>query len=150
MNLERYDYKNSKSFLNYEFYSEGPKGVIKKVIRFMPATVGSYSYYNLAFGDWNESENTIADFIVSNNHDAEKVLATIASAVLDFTDRYPNVMIYAEGSTASRTRLYQMALNKYWNEIDTVIEIYGLIEGEGFQLFERGRNYGAFVVKRKN
>lgn len=149
MNLERYDYQTSESFLDYEFHSEGPKGAIKKVIRFMSVTVAGFSYYNLGFGDWNEAEKRIDDFIVSNNQDAELVLATVASTVIDFTDHYPDVIIYAEGSTASRTRRYQMGINKYWSEIDPIFEVHGLIENQGFQPFELGKNYKAFVVKRK-
>ena len=150
MNLEHYAYQTSESLLDYEFYSEGPKGAIKKVIRFMLVTVEGYSYYNPGFGDWNEAEKKIDDFIVSNNHDAEMVLATVASAVINFTDHYPELTIYAEGSTASRTRRYQMGINKYREDIEPVFEVHGLMEGCGFQPFERGKNYKAFVVKRKN
>ncbi len=43
-----------------------------------------------------------------------------------------------------------MGINKYWNEIDPIFEVYGLIENEGFIPFEPGRNYKSSVVKRKN
>ena len=32
MNLERYPYNNSNDFQDYEFYSAGPKGRIKKIV----------------------------------------------------------------------------------------------------------------------
>jgi len=150
MNLERYNYQTSESFQDYEFYSEGPRGAIEKVVRFTSVIVWNYSYYNLGFGDWNEDEKRIDDFMISNNQDAERVLATVASTVIDFTDHYPDVIIYAEGSTDSRTRRYQMGINKYWSEIDPIFEVFGLMENQGFQPFERGINYKAFVVKRKN
>ena len=73
--------------------------------------------------------------MISNNQDAERVLATVASTVIDFTDHYPDVIIYAEGSTDSRTRRYQMGINKYWSEIDPIFEVFGLMENQGFQPF---------------
>jgi len=149
MNLERYNYQTNDSYLDYEFYSEGPNGKIKKVVRFTLIKVPGGIVYNLGFGDWNEKKNRIDDFIISNNKDAERVLATVASTILDFTNHYPDAVIYAEGSTAARTRRYQMGINKYWHEIDPLFEVYGLIEEKGFYPFMRGRNYSSFVVKRK-
>lgn len=149
MNFERYDYKANESFLDYEFYSEGPKGVIKKVVRFTLVSLPSFNYYNLGFGDWNEEEQRIDDFVISNNQDAERVLATVAATVMDFTTCYPGVVVYAEGSCPVRTRRYQMGINKHWSEINPFFEVYGLVENQGFLPFEHGRNYRAFVVKRK-
>lgn len=149
MNAERYDYKSSDTFLDYEFYSKGPKGDIKKVVRFSLVELPKTPYYNLGFGDWNKEKKGIDDFIISNNKDAERVLATVAGAVMDFTDHYPDSIIYAEGSTASRTRRYQMGINKYWKEIAPLFDVFGLVENEGFQPFAKGINYKAFVVRRK-
>ena len=149
MNFERYHYKASECFLDYEFYSKGPKGVIKKVVRFTLVSMQSFSYYNLGFGDWNEDEQRIDDFVISNNQDAERVLATVAATVMDFTANYPNVVVYAEGSSVARTRRYQMDINKYWAEINIHFDVYGLIENQGFRPFKQGYNYTAFVVKRK-
>lgn len=42
-----------------------------------------------------------------------------------------------------------MGINKYWLEIELMFDVFGLIENEGFQPFVTGRNYKAFVVKRK-
>jgi hypothetical protein len=44
MYLERYSYETNDSFLDYEFISEGPKGKIKKVVRF--TAIGN-NVYNL-------------------------------------------------------------------------------------------------------
>jgi hypothetical protein len=150
MNLNSYSYKISEGFLDYEFYSHGPKGAIKKVVRFTLVQLSSYKYYNLGFGDWDEKEGRIDDFVISNNKDAERVLATVASTVIDFTDHYPNEIIFAQGSSPSRTRRYQMGINKYWKDIEAIFEVYGLLESEGFIPFKPGTNYRAFAVKRKN
>ena len=56
MNLDQYEYKSDESFLDYEFYSEGPKGRIKKIVHFQFMKIDPFSYYNLTFEDWNEKE----------------------------------------------------------------------------------------------
>lgn len=126
MNLNSYHYSASKNFLDYEFYSEGRGGAIKKVVRFSLLRFASYSYYNLGFGDWNESKSEVDDSVVSNNRDAERVLATVASVIVDFFVHYPDAYVYFEGSPGGRTRRYQMGINKYWHEITISIEVYGL------------------------
>jgi len=149
MNLEQYSVEAAKDFLEYNFYSEGPKGRIKKLIRFTKVEAPSFTFYNLGFGDWDDITKTINDFVITNNRDAERVLATVSATIVDFTNHYPNAVIYAEGSTISRTRRYQMGINKYWKEIKPVFDVFGLTENEGFMPFEKGMNYLAFVAIRK-
>jgi hypothetical protein len=74
MNLPRYGYSVDESFLEYEFFSDGPKGPIKKVVRFTVHRSKKHTaFYNLAFGDWNETEQRVDDFIVTDNDDTERV-----------------------------------------------------------------------------
>jgi hypothetical protein len=90
MNLDRYIFNISPDHFEYEFYSQGPKGKIKKLVRFDPfETDDGQQLINLAFGDWNEHTHCIDDAIATNNEDAGKVLATVAFIVLDFTNRFP-------------------------------------------------------------
>src|SRR4030095_14112140 len=105
MNLNYYEYSISEDFLSYEFCSEGPNGKIKKVIRFTLMVVSGRISFNLGFGDLQE-DGTINDIVASNNQDTERVLATVAHAVIEFTNYFPNARIYCEGSTPSRTRRY--------------------------------------------
>ena len=42
-----------------------------------------------------------------------------------------------------------MGINKLWNEIHTVFDVYGLVEGGDWEEFQRAKNYNAFLVKRK-
>jgi hypothetical protein len=99
VNQERYKFVTNSSFLDYEFESDGPRGVIKKVVRFTPQNVNGLTYFNLAFGDWNENEKKIDDHSTSANSDSMKVLATVASTVVTFASAYPDMPIYAQGST---------------------------------------------------
>ena len=80
-------------------------------------------------------------------NDREKVLATVAATIIQFTDEHPNAIIFAEGSTLARTRLYQMGIAKFWEEIHQNFEIEGLING-AWEPFEKDRNYECFLLKR--
>lgn len=92
--------------------------------------------FNLGFGDWDEALQTVGDLTISNNADRDKVLATVASSVLDVMDHFGNVAIYAKGSTPARTRLYQMGLNANLKEIETIFDILGLTT-PGWRKFSR-------------
>ncbi len=145
VHLDRYEYIINKNFLDYEFISKGPKGTVKKVIRF---TIIAKNVYNLAFGDLNEVSGKISDIIVTNNNDSRKVLATVAASVHDFTKQFPGAIILAKGSTNSRTRLYRMGITNYWKIISIDFEVYGL-KGTQWELFELRQDYDAFLVYRK-
>ncbi len=145
MQLPRYPYKTNAAFLDYEFISEGPKGNIKKVIRF---TKIDKTVFNLGFGDLDEETGEISDTIVTNNNDSRIVLATVAATVHDFTVNYPNVVVIAKGSTHSRTRLYRMGITNHWKEISADFEVYGLKDGD-WELFAERRDYEAFLIHRK-
>jgi hypothetical protein len=147
--INQYPYSTNENFLEYEFFSEGPRGKIKKLVQYEMMSYEHNRWYNLAFGDWNEDRGLLDDLAVSRNEDAERVLATVASTVLDFTNRHPGSIILLDGSTPSRTRRYQMSINKYWAEIDSLFQVFGLVESKGFIPFSSGVNYQAFAVIRK-
>jgi hypothetical protein len=148
MNLEHYTYFASNDFKDYEFYSEGPKGRIRKAIRFTKVNDEGYVFYNLGFGDISEEIDIIDVTIVSDNNDRDIVLATVAKAVIDFTNIHGNHYIFATGSTAVRTRLYQMSIAGLWDEIRMDFEVFGFKNGTWYP-FEKNVNYEAFLVKRK-
>jgi hypothetical protein len=88
------------------------------------------------------------DFVVSNNGDKEKVLATVAATVLEFTKQTPQAFVYAKGSTPGRTRLYQMAILQNLELVEMRLFIYGLT-GNTWSRFEGEVNYEAFIVLHK-
>ena len=146
MKLPKYQLKATDKLSSYEFVSEGPKGLIVKRIQF--TLINKDDVFNLAFGDKDPVSGTIDDLAISNNGDSEKILATVIGAVYAFCDKNPDAWILATGSSASRTRLYQIGIAKYYQDITEEFEIYGLIE-ENWELFESGKNYLAFLAKRK-
>ena len=143
LNLDKYLYKTNPSYLDYEFDSVGPKGIIKKVARFIEIGTNLYSF---GFGDLNEKTGEINDTIVSNNED--KVLATVASIIYDFANIYTKAAVFIQGSTAARTRRYQMGINKYWEQISPIFEIFGQ-KDDTWELFRTGENYNVFLGRRK-
>jgi uncharacterized protein DUF6934 len=149
MNLERYEYKTRKVFKEYVFYSEGPKGRIRKIVRFALMISDGVPYYNLSFGDWNEEFQIIDDLVVSNNGDTEKLLATVAAIIIEFSRNAPEALIFAEGSTPSRTRLYRMGINKLWNEINLIFDVYGVRENAVVELYRKDVHYRAFLIQSK-
>jgi hypothetical protein len=74
--------------------------------------------------------------------------ANSASIVLEFTARFPDIMVHAQGSTPARTRLYQMGIMTYWNEIEPAFHVFGFT-GDAWLPFEKNVNYTAFFVLRK-
>ena len=67
MDLKKYNYFTNDDFLDYEFYSEGPKGRIKKVVNYQRINENPV-VYNLAFGDFNKETGTIDDVVNSNKY----------------------------------------------------------------------------------
>lgn len=149
MNLDRYSIVSSKDYRFFEFYSEGPKGRIKKVIYYQLLTRWGDNIYNLAFGDWVENSKRVNDKIITNNNDRQKILATVASTVIEFIKHHPGSIVYAEGSTPSRTRLYQMGIAAYWHVISEQFEVFGF-KSEHWVPFKPGQNYEAFAIKLKS
>ncbi len=70
MNVEKYNLKAETELTRFEFISEGPNGVIRKLIEFQETT--QQGLYNLAFGDKDSITGGINDLAVSNNGDREK------------------------------------------------------------------------------
>ncbi len=78
----------------------------------------------------------------------EKVLSTVANTVYDFMEHYPNQFIFAHGSTAIRTKLYQRKISQMLQIISTEFEVYGL-EKSGWVEFIGTEAYKAFLIKKK-
>jgi hypothetical protein len=146
MKLEKYSLKAEDSFMVFEFTSNGPKGLIPKIIIFSETNLKDL--YNLGFGDKDLTTGKLNDLAISNNGDSEKILATVVSSVYAFTDQFPGSFIYATGSTKARTRLYRIGLTKYLKEITKDFELYGLHNDE-WESFEKEIEYEAFLAKRK-
>ena len=148
MNLDYYDFRASETFLDFQFDSEGPNGVIRKVVEYQPINANDPSFFNLGFGDLNHDTGEIDDLAISDNKDGNKILNTVAATLIAFLHRFPGATVYAKGSSKSRTRLYQMAISANLDQISLFLEIQGLYKSK-WKKFKKNVNYDAFIVKRK-
>jgi hypothetical protein len=146
---DRYPYLKIPEEYYYEFYSEGPKGNIKKIVRYSLIQEKPYKIYNLGFGDWDETENDVDDMVNTNNQDRQRVLATVADTVMDFLKNHPKASVFAKGSTKSRTRLYQMNIAAFWDEISDASFIVKGYLNKVWQPFQKGINFEAFIIRKK-
>lgn len=148
MQLETYIFVKDPGKHYYEFYSEGPKGYVKKVVEYTRLDGLKTESYNLSFGDWDENSQRVNDKTTTNNEDRDKVLATVAATVIDFMQKRPNAFLFAQGSTPGRTRLYQMSINKLREEILNHFVVRRFVNNK-WQYFEPGMNYTAFLLELK-
>ncbi|QOW09160.1 hypothetical protein Q73A0000_01725 [Kaistella flava (ex Peng et al. 2021)] len=146
MRVEKYHLKTESTFTRFEFVSEGPKGAIRKLIEFQETT--NSQIFNLAFGDYDPQTKEINDLAVSDNGDTEKILGTVVSALYVFLNEFPDVYVYAAGSTKARTRLYRMGITKFYEQMKNDFYLYGQI-GDEFPDFEIGIDYEGFLAQRK-
>lgn len=144
MDLERYKIENNVNSVYFELISIGNKGSIVKVIKYTKINEDPL-VYNLGFGDKNLTHQTIDDIAVTNNGDTDRVLATVAFSIYAFYQEYPDANVYLSGSTASRTRLYQININKFHDHISRDFIIYWELE-QGFERFKKGVNYQGFFI----
>jgi hypothetical protein len=147
MRYEKYELEIGESLRIFEFTSEGPKGSIKKRVHYQK--VGPPNFYNLAFGDVNLITDAIDDTIVTDNKDTEKILATIASTIYAFIDRYPEARIHLKGSTFTRTRLYRIAISNNLEEISETFNVYGVLDDNKLAVYTQNKNYSAFLITKK-
>ena len=133
-------------FSVFDFISIGRNGAIPKRIAFTKTVWDNV--YNLAFGDVGNT-GKINDHSVSNNGDRNKILATVAKVIEDYTKKYPDRWIIFKGSTNERTRLYRMAVGLHLGELSAKFEIYAFVDGRIIQ-FSKDLKINAFLVKKKN
>lgn len=139
-----YQVSYSSTNETYAFTSIGKYGSIKKLVRF---TEFQQNIFNLGFGDLNTFTDEVDDKIVSDNGDMKTVLATVVSIIETFFGKNPTAFIYFKGSSQSRTRLYQIAINLYFDEFSTIFEVFGLINDEP-EPFQKNKYYESFLVRK--
>ena len=90
------------------------------------------------------------DYILLKTNNKDKILATVAITALSFFEKHPNTIIYFEGSSPSRIRTYQVALNRHSEILEKDFMIRGYIE-DNYLLkeFKKDKNYVAFLIEKK-
>ena len=145
MNEPVYDVKYSASNNQYVFESVGKNGTIIKVVQLVEM---HDNVYNLGFGDFNPITGQVNDDVKSENGDMVKVLATVLNIANQFlTENNPMTYVHFKGSDLLRNRLYQIAINQYYDEFSDVFEIYGL-NGRIPEPFKKNTFYEAFLIRK--
>lgn len=111
----------------FRFVSVGPNGAVMKMIEYQKA---DKNFYNLSFGDWDETNKRMNVNARTNNGDRDKILATVADSVMIFMEHHPEAIVYARGVTPAKTRLYQIGINKHLAEISSLYTLNGYRNGE--------------------
>lgn len=144
--LAHYKISEDKAEFTYQFISEGTKGQIKKIVRFVK--IGKANYFQFGFGDWNEEIQDVDDKVVTNNKDTTKVLATLGVIIEHFTNIFPDAWIFAQANSSTRTRFYRIILSQNLALIQEKYQLLGLLKGV-WKPFIPNKTYTAFLIKRK-
>ena len=97
----------------YIFKSIGEKDVLK-IVQISP--LDEKDIWNLGFGDLGD-DGFVDDSVVTNNHDAQKVLRTVAKIAIDFLEKYPDHTLEIKPVDTKRKRLYNGIFQRYFKEI---------------------------------
>ena len=78
----------------------------------------------------------------------------MAGTASSFWTEYPHAYIFfvgsiPEGEKPRRTRLYQMKINRYFDDISAIVNVAGFAEN-GWETFSKDKNYEAFLISQKN
>jgi hypothetical protein len=146
MNEPSYPFKSIEDKFTFEFESVSNEKTIRKLIQFRLID-SNLTLYNLALVDVLD-DKTVSDLSISNNQDMPKVLSTVFQSITYFFEKNSTAKVLIQGSTKSRTRLYQMAIVKYLSEIEQNYSIWGFINNE-IELFAKGKNYNGFIITQK-
>ena len=147
MKQQFYKYLRDEECLWFEFESVSEHKTVKKVIVFS-AINDRNDIFNLGLVDALD-DGSYSDKSVTNNQDLEKVMATVIRALLLFFEKHPTKMVYIQGSTKERTRLYQIIVARELSEVEKIFTIFGLKESYS-EPFQKNQNYDAFVLALKN
>ncbi|MFN3849876.1 MAG: DUF6934 family protein [Spirosomataceae bacterium] len=118
MKQQYYKYLRDEDCLWFEFESVSNQKTVRKIVVYTPFQ-DNPDVFNLALAD-ALSDGSYSDKTVTNNEDMEKVMATVIRTMLRFFEKYPTKMVYVEGSTAERTRLYRIIISRELSEIEKI------------------------------
>ncbi|MEY4541843.1 MAG: hypothetical protein RLZZ306_3600 [Bacteroidota bacterium] len=132
-------------YVDFEFYSVGHKGTLKKIIRFVNTDIPDF--HSLSLFDVLE-DGSMSVMSESKNGDMKIVLATVAKTIQKFLELYTDRKVFFSGSEDKRTRLYRIAITQEFSNIENVFNVSGVTE-DGIESFAPNRPYLGFIISLK-
>lgn len=131
----------------YEFYSVGPNGRIRKLIK-LSLMQRVPLIFSLEPGDaLNEVEINLLS--VTDNKDTDIILLSATQAIIEFLNERNEALVFFEGITSARTRLFQIWITRVLNQYSDFISIEGRIKNQ-WRPFEKGVLFDAFLIRKTN
>ncbi len=148
MDKPKYEFEGPVTEYRYNFTSVSTAKEVEKIVRF---SATSYEgIYNLSLLDRWADGGESSDKAETKNKDMDKVLATVLQIVVDFLDKNPDWVVYIEGSEAKRKRLYQILLNREYDQLKEKYKILGIFDGYNeVEPFEKAKNYDSFMISKR-
>ncbi|WP_338872624.1 hypothetical protein WBJ53_28440 [Spirosoma sp. SC4-14] len=146
MQYPSYSFRQADEATQFFFESIGPKGVIQKAVIF--SLISEPTVYNLALGDVKPNTAEVDDQSVSDNGDTAVILATIFQITHQFLSANPTFTVLFRGNSASRNRLYRMAINREKEELLSYFSMFGYYH-DSWEEFWPNRPYVAFLIRKK-
>ena len=122
MHYEAYAFSRNEQNSTFKFQSIGKRGKFEKAIVFSLITD---NIYNPALLDFNPLTQDYTDDSITDNGDMPAILATVMRVIFGYLTDFLDHRIYLVGNTASRTRLYQIAINKVFPSTNDCINVSG-------------------------
>ncbi|KAA0989776.1 DUF6934 family protein [Dyadobacter aurulentus] len=145
MNYEKYPVIANTENNRFEFQSIGKRGVFTKVVFITPLHL---NVFNLSLVDYEDATHEYSDISITDNGDMNQVIATVIGLIGMFLNLNPGKSLYFEGSTASRTRLYQIIISKIYDPSSSELVVEGYKNGT-WHYFEPNKNYDSFLIKKR-
>ena len=131
MELPRYQISTNEDQTVFWFTSHGTKGDITKIVLF--SEMNEPQLYNLSLGDYDQESDKI-----TNNGD--RVLTSVVDTVYAFFAKNPDSVLHFKGSDKGRTRLYQMAISNFIEQLSEDFDIFGKLNNK-ISRFTKGINF---------
>jgi hypothetical protein len=138
-----YPYIAVKDNTHYIFESVGEKGNIPKIVIL---TLNKDNIWNLGFGDLKN--HRVDDSIITNNHDAAKVIRTVAKIAVSFLVKNSQSIIEIIPVDEKRKRLYNGVFQRYFNDIDSLFYVFGIL-GKKEEVYSPLKIYDGFKITFK-
>ena len=158
-NIYALEQEKSAQDLTFFFISKGQQDIIKVIQYSFVQKLNDKNVYNLGFGDYDITNDSIIDNVNTNNGDAYKVFNTVLSTIPIFFENYRNDILMVQGSDGRpefiknckktctkkcndecrnfnrRVNIYRGYVDKNYEQLNNEYQFFGGIKDEQQQTF---------------